>query len=242
MAGSIERGRISEIITLHNEVAGYLRMSVEKAIRIGELLTEQKAGLQHGEFLPWIKANLPFTDRTARNYMAFYSNRNLLKTENVSDLSSAYKLLAGDTQSKKPQDDHPKRLNPDDPDYIEQAQKKNRWYYHRFADLRCDLEAAETLEEFVRVRDECLKLLQENAVELLDIERYLGQLINELKPLVPTMKEARAESLVCIKKCDAILAGEVGPLPDDIRTDIEKLLSGWVGVKNDCEYGLAIAS
>jgi len=238
----IGQSRISKIVTLHNEVASCLRMSVEKAIRIGELLTAQKDSMQHGEFLPWIKANLPFTDRTARNYMAFYANRNLLKSETVSDLSSAYRLLAGDTQSKKPQDDRPKRLNPDDPDYLKQFWIKHRWYRHRLADLSCDLEAAETLEEVVRVRDECLKLQQESAEELFYLEAYLGRLIIELKPLVPAMKEARADALIYIEEGNTVLAGEMGPLPDDIRADVEKLLGGWVEVKNDCEYGLAIAS
>jgi len=93
MIESIERNRISEIVTLHNEVAGFLRMSVEKAIWIGELLTAQKDSLQHGEFSPWIKANLPFTDRTAQRYMELYQHRGLLKTDTVSDLSSATRLL-----------------------------------------------------------------------------------------------------------------------------------------------------
>ena len=90
----IEKSKIQEIISLHDEVRGYLKLSLEKAIRIGELLAEQKESLKHGEFTPWVKANLPFTDRTARNYMGLYRKRDLLKTETVSDLTSAYKLLA----------------------------------------------------------------------------------------------------------------------------------------------------
>src|SRR3990172_7097935 len=90
---AIEKERVTEIVTLHSEVAGYLRISLAKGIRIGELLTEQKAALKHGEFTPWIKANLPFTDRTAQNYMRLYSQRGLLKTENVSYLAEGYRLL-----------------------------------------------------------------------------------------------------------------------------------------------------
>ena len=89
----IQQSTIQEIVALHNEIDGHLRMSLEKAIRIGELLTEQKDSLKHGEFTPWIKDNLPFTDRTARNYMRLYKQKDRLKTETVSDLKSAYQLI-----------------------------------------------------------------------------------------------------------------------------------------------------
>ena len=88
-----------EITELHNDIAGHLQQSLDKAIRIGELLAEQKQSLKHGEFTSWIAAHLPFTDRTARNYMRLHENREKLKTETVSDLTSAYKLL---TAPKEP--------------------------------------------------------------------------------------------------------------------------------------------
>jgi hypothetical protein len=84
---------INEIVSLHNEISGLLKMSLKKAIRIGELLSEQKASLKHGEFIPWIKANLPFTERTAQNYMRLYQHRDQLKNETVSYLTEGYKLL-----------------------------------------------------------------------------------------------------------------------------------------------------
>ena len=99
-----EKNTVREIVTLHSEICGLLKTSLEKAVRIGELLTEQKANLKHGEFGSWIKANLPFTDRTVRNYMSFYRNRELLKTESVSDLTGAYRyvrqIAAGKTEAR----------------------------------------------------------------------------------------------------------------------------------------------
>lgn len=89
----IEKSRIDEIGKLHSEIIGHLKTSLEKAIRIGELLSEQKAILKHGEFAHWIDANLPFTDRTARNYMRVFREKDRLKTESVSDLRSAYRVL-----------------------------------------------------------------------------------------------------------------------------------------------------
>jgi hypothetical protein len=89
----IDKTRIQEIVRLHSEVAGLLRQTLEKAIRIGQLLSEQKQILKHGEFIPWIEANIPFTDRTARNYMQLYRERDRIKTETVSGLKEAYALL-----------------------------------------------------------------------------------------------------------------------------------------------------
>lgn len=90
----IGKTRIDEIKTLHLEIMGHLKMSLEKAIKIGQLLTEQKTELKHGEFTPWMKDNLPFTERTARNYMKLFQEKHRLKTETVSDLTSAYRLLS----------------------------------------------------------------------------------------------------------------------------------------------------
>jgi hypothetical protein len=83
-----------EIVALHNDIIGAIRTTMPKAIRIGELLTQEKQRLGHGEWLPWITANLPFTDRTARNYIRLYENKDRLKLENVSDLSAAYRMLS----------------------------------------------------------------------------------------------------------------------------------------------------
>ena len=92
---SIEKNRITEICTLHAEVAALWKASLMKAIRIGQLLSEQKAKLEHGEWEPWMQKNLPFSGRTARRYMGVYANRELIaKTDSVSDLNEAYGLLA----------------------------------------------------------------------------------------------------------------------------------------------------
>jgi hypothetical protein len=90
----LEKIRAQRIVALHNEVTSHLKMSLQKAIEVGELLTEQKQSLNHGDFTPWIKDNLPFTEKTAQNYMRLHRERDRLKTETVSDLKSAYKLLS----------------------------------------------------------------------------------------------------------------------------------------------------
>jgi len=93
LLNEIEKHRTAEIVELHLKFDASIRKTWEIGAKIGQLLTEQKAELKHGGFGSWIEKNLPFTDRTARNYMTLFRNRDRLKTETVSDFKSAYKLL-----------------------------------------------------------------------------------------------------------------------------------------------------
>src|SRR5258708_348920 len=84
-----------KINTLHRAIVG----SVESAIMIGQILTEIKNEvLQHGQWLPWVEANLEFTNQTAGNYMRVFENRDKLQSKGTLSLSAAYKLLAGTGQ------------------------------------------------------------------------------------------------------------------------------------------------
>lgn len=82
---------VKEINRLHREIAEAFQSSIGRAIRIGELLTEQKKALKHGEFLPWIEQNLPFTPKAAQNYMRVYAHRE--EVQALPDTTSAYRLL-----------------------------------------------------------------------------------------------------------------------------------------------------
>jgi hypothetical protein len=84
--------RAEKIIALHNEIKSMAVSCLEKAIEIGGLLTEQKRQVGHGNFIGWINENMPFTDRTARNYMRLFENRDNIRCLN--NLSDAYLMLA----------------------------------------------------------------------------------------------------------------------------------------------------
>jgi hypothetical protein len=49
-----------ELDRLHRSIEGKLRSTVDDAIRAGEILTQVKGRLSHGDFLPWLKANCSF--------------------------------------------------------------------------------------------------------------------------------------------------------------------------------------
>ena len=82
---------IKELNDLHQQIEGKLRSTVQDAIRAGEILTQAKDDLPHGGFLPWIKQNCVFSERTARNYLSLFRYRN--KTATVADLQDAYKQV-----------------------------------------------------------------------------------------------------------------------------------------------------
>lgn len=167
----VELGRVAKIISLHAEIAGHFRQSLEKAIRIGELLSEQKAVLKHGEFTAWITRNLPFTDRTARSYMRVYENRDRLKTESVSDLTTAYRLLAA------PQAKQGMGLL----EILEVVDAANEAARARLEQLREELEEIDNLADVVRNIEE-LRQIQNGFAEIaLRLQRLAGRLLNEIK-------------------------------------------------------------
>lgn len=47
-----------------------LRNTLESAINIGQELLAVKEALPHGQFLPWLRAEFGWAERTARNFMA----------------------------------------------------------------------------------------------------------------------------------------------------------------------------
>src|SRR5262249_29468891 len=71
--------------------------SVKHAIRAGELLTEAKSRLQHGEFGSWLEENFNLSRATATRYMKLAEKRKEIETKLVTvsnlTLADAYKLI-----------------------------------------------------------------------------------------------------------------------------------------------------
>lgn len=96
--------RVKEIVKLHNEVEKLLRTSLEKAIKIGELLTQQKEEVGHGNWGDWLKDNVPFTWASANNYMKVYKQRDQLKLQTICNLTEAYNALNRPEKQPKAED------------------------------------------------------------------------------------------------------------------------------------------
>mgnify|MGYP003108840636 CR=1 FL=1 len=95
----IAKTHIQQINTLHSNIEGKLKSTVQDAIKLGELLTNVKQELPHGTFLNWINDNCNFSDRSARNYILLYSYKS--KMETISNLPEAYKQIQYLEQEKK---------------------------------------------------------------------------------------------------------------------------------------------
>jgi Protein of unknown function (DUF3102) len=100
-AQELERRRLSE---LTEEVKQEIRRADESwryavghAIRAGELLIEAKRLVKHGEWPPWLEASFSGSDRTARLYMRFASNRQQIA--DMPTVRDAVAMLTEPTQS-----------------------------------------------------------------------------------------------------------------------------------------------
>ena len=57
------------IVETHDAAMSAARTAVERAVECGQLLTEAKAKVPHGEWLPWLSANTNVSHRTAQRFM-----------------------------------------------------------------------------------------------------------------------------------------------------------------------------
>ncbi|MCW7460136.1 DUF3102 domain-containing protein [Leptospira bandrabouensis] len=92
---------VKRIIELHESIIGGIRNVLQNAMTLGEELSKIKENLGHGNWLPWLEENVPFSERSARNYINIYKNRDLLNRQPVADLKSAIKFLSDSPHDEK---------------------------------------------------------------------------------------------------------------------------------------------
>lgn len=155
MNTEIGKNKVTLMIELHNEILNSAKTTISKAIELGAMLKEVKKELGHGQFTEWIKNNMPFTDRTARNYMNLSENQKLLESESVSVLNSAYKLLWQSSESSLRNDN-----------FIDELVLMNQKIIND-GDLN-------VLNHWIKLLKE---LLQDYAGLLLDCETRIGELL-----------------------------------------------------------------
>ena len=110
---STELDVASRINALHEDAERLSKLAksqAQKAIRLaiecGRLLTEQKAKMSHGEWMPWVEKNCCFTRMTAHRYIKLYSSVNTIEVgktvSQVSDSSNVTPVLHlnEDTENK----------------------------------------------------------------------------------------------------------------------------------------------
>ena len=95
---------IREINKLYQEIEAAGKVMIDKAIRIGELLSEQKSSMKQGEWIPWVEANLPFKKRQASSYMRAFIHRKTLKGQSTAHLEGAIASLMQSKEITKNED------------------------------------------------------------------------------------------------------------------------------------------
>lgn len=154
---NLTHDRTAEIQKEIKELNNTLKMSVQKAIRIGELLTEQKEIVGHGLFIQWIESNLDISERTARNYMSLYSYRD--KTENIADLHEAYKQIETiEAQAKLSKEEYNRKMIAE---YRRTGKKPSGWDrsldYRIQKDKEAEIKQKERTEKEFKERDQRAK-------------------------------------------------------------------------------------
>jgi len=72
-----------------DEIRRLGKQTIESICEIGRLLTEVKARLPHGQWLPWLAAEFAWSERTAQRFM---DSQGLIKSANLSDLPRLLEL------------------------------------------------------------------------------------------------------------------------------------------------------
>jgi len=78
---------IHEINQLHKEIQQGFYNALDKGIRIGLLLNQEKTKLKHGKWIDWINKNLEFGVKQAQNYKKVYEGYKLLNAKSTSHLA-----------------------------------------------------------------------------------------------------------------------------------------------------------
>jgi hypothetical protein len=95
---------VEEINHEHELCIGSMKNTLEHAIRIGELLSEQKEKVQFGDWIIWIKMNCSFDRAQATRYMKIYSNvARVHQLEDATSIRHALRIIAAADPKPKPE-------------------------------------------------------------------------------------------------------------------------------------------
>ncbi len=91
----------SEISILHKEALDMANFSIEKILRIGDLLIQKKAELKHGEWIPWIESKLPFDRKQAFKYITIFKNKENVSLSGHLQINTLCKQISDSKRNEK---------------------------------------------------------------------------------------------------------------------------------------------
>jgi len=84
---------VEEMRTLYLDIKSAMETAYQKALRLGEMLSNVKGILPHGEFGKWIEENMNFKKSMAYKYMTLFERKEELKNDTIESIGQAFKLL-----------------------------------------------------------------------------------------------------------------------------------------------------
>jgi vacuolar-type H+-ATPase subunit I/STV1 len=138
-----------QIFELHDGIIRSARRSVQDAIKIGEIISEQRRLLAPDEFTPFIQS-LPFDDNTVYRYIQLYKYVDKIPT--VGDLSTAYKKLSEIEYQEKQTEEQRKRALI--AEYRRTGKKPDGWDRSLDYIIQRDKEAEERQEQYRKEQEE----------------------------------------------------------------------------------------
>jgi hypothetical protein len=88
-----------ELPHIEDKLFALSKRALQEALRYGELLHQAKALLKHGEWLPWLREHVRFSQTAAWHYMKLWERRDdpklvkLIAANNLADVTEAYAVL-----------------------------------------------------------------------------------------------------------------------------------------------------
>ncbi len=180
MTGQHENVVISRgIAVITDEIIFYKNVGGNAIIEIGKRLIEAKAQLSHGEWLPWLREKVDFSERTASNFMRIA--REYQNSQTIADLGAAKALaLLALPESEREQFTAEK--------HVVNGEEK------AVADM-----TGEELKKAIRERDEALKQAQEAQDGLTDAQRERDEALSQLDGAKKAGEQAAAAKLDALK-------------------------------------------
>jgi hypothetical protein len=174
-----------QINELHNLIEVQMKTPIKTAIEIGQILSEVKENVGHGNFLNWIENNCSFNRITAFRYVKMFTNVSQLNI--CGSIQEAYKKIEQIEYKEKQTEEQ--RKNGIINQYIKTGKKPDGWdrsldyeyqkrlksekeYQERMEEIRLETEQRQTekskTEQEAKEKDEYFENLTEEAMRYAD--------------------------------------------------------------------------
>lgn len=173
--GATLGGIYRDIDTITAEINFFKRQAAESIYEIGTRLIEAKTQLNHGEWLPWLRSEVEFSEASAQRYMQLA--REYGKTRTVRDLgvSKALQLLALPASEREEFITETHEVNGEEKSVSEMTKKE--------------------LEQAIKDRDEAHKAALKYAEQLEKANKEAGEAIERAENAEQTLKEYSEENV-----------------------------------------------